>query len=351
MRKGQRTRLRIRLFVLYSMINLNHICSQLGLDPLAAGLQIVDARELAGEFFPRLDTDRPTLIAKVASLKLAREVRRTLLINYPATHLVSIVSGDHLRERDLGSLTREKEFTDETVMYVPPLPEPSSPQSLAAIVARLRAPKGCPWDREQTHSSLRRALLEETYEVIEALDENDPAKLQEELGDLFLHILFQTQIARDESEFTLADVGAQLAAKLIRRHPHVFGNVQVKSAEDVVHNWEKIKEEEKRHRRRDDLSGRLQPSGHFLDADIPRDLPALVRAQKIYKRAKRAGAGSNVNGLAEPVVDKIKRGRDRERVLGELLFALASVAEENDLDAESALRQASAQVVERAAEK
>src|SRR5207249_8137653 len=139
-----------------------------------------------------------------------------------------------------------------------------------------------------------------------ALDEEDPAKLQEELGDLLLHVLFQTQIAREANEFTLAGVGEHLAAKLIRRHPHVFGDVQVRSAQDVVENWERIKREEKK------KVGKKNET--VIDANIPRELPALARAQKILERARRAGipapAVRGIPSLAAP----IKAARNRERL-------------------------------------
>ncbi len=320
------------------MFDLNRICTRLDLDPLAQGLQIVNAGELARDFFPRLDTDRPALIANISTLRIARAARRTLLVNFPPQHQLTLIDGENIFTRTLNMLARQSEFTESTVVFVPSLPQSSSPQSLAALVARLRAPRGCPWDREQTHQSLRRALLEETYEVLEALDENDPAKLREEIGDLFLHVLFQIQIAREQDEFTFAQVGAQLAAKLIRRHPHVFGDVQVNSAQDVVENWERIKKQEK--------EGSKGNERNALDANIPRELPALTRAQKVYARAKRAGISQREKNTAEPLAQKILRERDRARKLGEALFALAQLAEEHHLDAESALRQATARFVE-----
>jgi tetrapyrrole methylase family protein / MazG family protein len=323
------------------MMDWNRLCSQLNLDPLVRGLQIVDAQELTRDFFPRLDSDRPALIANLSSPELARAVRSALLVNYPASHQVTLLNGGKALTRTLGTLTRGAKFAHRTVLYLPPLPEPGSPQTVAAIVARLRAPGGCLWDRKQTHASLRRALIEETYEVIEAIDEGDPAKLSEELGDLLLHVLFQTQIAQDQGEFTLAEVGAELAAKLIRRHPHVFGEVDVASAEEVVANWERIKQGEKR-------AAGAHPAAPALDANIPGELPALARAQKVYERARRAGAALNPDHLPDELVKKIGRGKKRERGLGELLFALAAWAEENGLDATSALRGATARFVEKA---
>ncbi len=328
------------------MLDLTRICELLKIDPRETGLELVDAHELAADYFPRLDTDRAVLITTLESLQLARDVRRTLLVNYPPDHTVTLVHGEHPEPRSLQSLARAKSFSATTILYVPPLPQLGSPQTLAALVARLRAPGGCPWDREQTHLSLRKALLEETYEVIEALDENDPAKLQEELGDLLLHVLFQTQIARDLDEFRLSDVGIELAAKLIRRHPHVFGDVQVRSAEEVVQNWERIKQEEKKTK-----AGGKAPPAPGLDAGIPRELPALPRAQKIFKRARREGIAPDGKGPAGACATGLARARDREKVLGDLLLDLAGLAEQYDLDAESALRASTARLVKEAKKK
>lgn len=321
------------------MLDLNLICSQLNIDPLAHGLQVVDAGEVARDFFPHLDSDRPALIAHLSSDDLARRVRRTLLVVYPAVHEVTVFSGGKRIETPLRSVYRAK-FSRNSVLYVPPLPEPGSPQTVAGIVARLRAPGGCPWDRKQTHASLRRALIEETYEVVEAIDEGDPAKLREELGDLLLHVLFQTQIARERNEFTLAQVGAELAAKLIRRHPHVFGDVEVAGADEVIANWERIKQAEKR-------AAGVHSASPALDANIPAELPALARAQKVYERAKRANIVSTSHPLPDALANKISRAKKREQELGEVLFSLAAWAEENRLDASSALRGATARFVER----
>lgn len=324
------------------MFNLASTLARLDLDPLALGLQIVDAAELAREFFPRLDTDRPALVLRLSSQALARRVQATLRVNYPAGHPVTLLVRKRKQTATLESMARPATaFTGTTALYLPPLPHPGSPLTLAAIVARLRAPNGCPWDREQTHASLRRALVEEAYEVLEAIGDNDPAQLEEELGDLLLHVLFQTQIARDDLEFALSDVGAELAAKLIRRHPHVFGQVEVADAQQVIANWERIKQEEKA------VKGK---ASNGLDANIPRDLPSLPRAQKVYDRAKR----SKVPAPGKPsaaLARKLARARDREQVLGDLLLELAVWAEQHGLDAESALRAATARFVEGAKEK
>jgi tetrapyrrole methylase family protein/MazG family protein len=214
--------------------------------------------------------------------------------------------------------------------------------TLANIMARLRAPDGCPWDIEQTHASLTRALIEEAYEVVEAISDGDMGHLQEELGDLWLHVLFQTQIARDEDEFSLSQVGQELAAKLIRRHPHVFGDEEAADAVTVLANWERIKGEEKRSKGDD--------AGHdALDAGIPRELPGLVRAQKVQERARRQGVGVRNGSLPRSVVRELKRrrGAARARVFGEMLFDLARLAEAEGIDAERAVRAATRALVKK----
>jgi len=201
-------------------------------------------------------------------------------------------------------------------------------------------------------------LIEEAYEVVETISDNDMLHLMEELGDLQLHVLFQTQIARDENQFALSDVGAELAAKLIRRHPHVFGETHAHDADTVIANWEAIKRAEKARK------GQTE-NAHALDADIPRELPALARAQKVHERARRRGIRtSNVKRQAsngelpapslarghtsrDAVRKMVLHARDRERAVGEMLFELAALAEQHGIDAERALRAATKNFVER----
>lgn len=322
-------------------LELDGLVQQLDLDPRARGMQIVSAVELANDYFPRLDTDRPALVLDCDNGETLERVTRTLLVNYPAQHHVTIVRGKSKETRTLAQAAHAR-ASRRAVLYVPPLSHPGSPLTLADIMAHLRAPVGgCPWDLEQTHASITRALMEETYEVIEAISENDMLHLMEELGDLQLHVLFQTQIARDEQQFALSDVGAELAAKLIRRHPHVFGETKAHDAETVVANWEKIKQAEK--------ARKGQTSDNpALDAGIPRDLPALARAQKVSERARRTGrvgpsltAGKSSHpSLKENLRTAVRRARDRERVLGELLLELAALGQEHGIDAERALHAA-----------
>jgi MazG family protein len=200
------------------------------------------------------------------------------------------------------------------------------------VMARLRAPDGCPWDREQTHESLRRQLLEEAHEVLEAIDSGDPAKIRDELGDLLIHVVFHSQIAEDSGDFTVDDVARGTVEKLVRRHPHVFGDVQADTPEAVVKNWDQIKSEEKDH-------------AHAIDEEIPPTLPALLRA---YKVQRRAGAEGFDWRSAEGAMAKVKEElgelesaatpEEIESEIGDLLFAVVALASQHGVDTETALR-------------
>lgn len=205
--------------------------------------------------------------------------------------------------------------------------------TLVDIIARLRAPDGCPWDREQTHASLREFLLEECYEVLDALDEGDSAKLGQELGDLLLQIVLQAQIASEAGEFELADVLTNINAKLIHRHPHIFGSVKVKNAAEVAHNWEALKQEE----RGADTS--------ILDS-VPKQMPALAYSQEVQRRVADVGfdwkdMGGVIDKLAEEI-NEFKQASDEQKAweFGDLLFTLVNIARRLGFDSETALREA-----------
>lgn len=223
-----------------------------------------------------------------------------------------------------------------------PLPAAEAPytwEDLVALMARLRA--CCPWDREQTHASLLPYLLEEAHEVVEAVDENDPRKLREELGDLLLQIVFHAQLAAERGLFTVADVIQTLAAKLIRRHPHVFGDTSIATAQDQMKSWELLKTQEDSIRERASL----------LDG-VPASLPALVHAQRLQEKAQTVGFDWS---QARDVLDKIteelaewksalEAGRQEgvREELGDVLFSLVNLARRLGVDAEAALRHANA---------
>lgn len=206
--------------------------------------------------------------------------------------------------------------------------------SFVEIIARLRAPDGCPWDREQTHQSLRSHLLSECYEVLEALDGGEPDKLCEELGDLLLQIVLHAQIAADNGEFEIGDVIEGISSKIIHRHPHVFGSGKADSAEEVMHNWEALKREERE-------------EGVSMLAGVSRQMPALAYAYEISRRAVRMGfEWENLEGVIDKVIEEvreIKEAGDRDeksQELGDLLFTLVNYARWQGIDPEVALREA-----------
>jgi len=208
---------------------------------------------------------------------------------------------------------------------------------LTAIMRRLRAPGGCPWDAEQTHESLKRYLLEESYEVIEAIDTKDPEHLKEELGDLMLQPVFHAAIAEEKGEFTMDEVLDTICAKLIHRHPHVFGDQVVKTAEEQVENWERIKKQEKGEERKSALSG------------VPPHLPALLKAQKITEKAARVGFDwEHVDQVFAKVLEELHEFEETmaagdetrmEAELGDLLFAIVNLGRFLSLNPEEALRK------------
>jgi tetrapyrrole methylase family protein / MazG family protein len=211
---------------------------------------------------------------------------------------------------------------------------PEEFQRLVEIIRRLRGKDGCPWDRQQSHSSLREFLLEESYETLEALDEADNQKLCQELGDLLLQIVLHCQIAAENLEFQLEDVLKTINNKLIRRHPHVFGGRPVESAAEVSHNWEEIKKQER--------GGR----NSMLDS-VPHQMPALAYSMDIQRRVQQVGFDwENIDGVIDKLVEEVNELRqsnneaEKADEFGDLLFTLVNVARRLGLDPEASLRQA-----------
>ena len=227
--------------------------------------------------------------------------------------------------------------TPDPLARVPGGPVPSSRQGerlldLVRVMAQLRGPGGCPWDREQTHASLARHLLEETHETLDAIDAGDGDRLREELGDVLLQVVFHAQMAADDGAWDVDDVAQGIVEKLIRRHPHVFGDVEVAGADEVLVNWERIKADEKGQ----------QP----LEDDIPETLPALARASKVQRRAAGWGfewrsVDSALEALKEEVgeLETHTDADNAEQEIGDVLFATVSVARRLGVDPESALRR------------
>ena len=204
--------------------------------------------------------------------------------------------------------------------------------TLVDIIARLRAPDGCPWDRKQTHASLRENLLEECYEVLETLDKGDSKRLGEELGDLMMQIVLHAQIATEAGEFELGEVLTSINAKLIHRHPHIFGSQKVKDAEEVALNWEALKQEE----READTS---------MLASVPRQMPALGYSQAIQRRVAQVGFDwEDIDGVIDKLAEEVSEfqqstGEERAGEFGDLLFTLVNIARRLGVDSEAALRE------------
>jgi tetrapyrrole methylase family protein / MazG family protein len=227
-------------------------------------------------------------------------------------------------------------------------------EKLVAVQARLRAPNGCPWDREQTHQSLRTYLIEEAYEVLEALESGNDAKFAEEMGDLLLQIVFHSQIAREEGRFTVAEVIREIHDKMIRRHPHVFGKTRAKDSAEVLRNWEAIKAEERRGTgKKGNSSGGVEaPEGTSLLDGVSRALPATMEGFQLTRKASRIGfdweeAGGVFAKLREETEELKKAWAESdepkmEEEMGDLLFAAVNLSRFLKIDPEIALKRANA---------
>jgi tetrapyrrole methylase family protein / MazG family protein len=311
---------------------------RLGIDPMH-GARVVDARAFA---IDAAGSSGPMLIAQSDSQLVCSEVKLALLGSLPAEHEVTVLQRLGLPDERiftvaLADLDREVEPDHLTSLFVDTGDTAVGPElaRLLALTERLRGPGGCPWDAAQTHHSLRRHVLEEAYEVVEAIEllpAEAPAgeipigaydALEDELGDLLFQVMIQSVLASEAGAFTVADVARGVHAKLVRRHPHVFGDVRVRDASEVVSNWEQIKKTE-----HDDQS---------LVAGVTAGLPALIAAQKLFRKGASIGLEPDID-----LADAVRRLSDADRAavevaLGTVLAAAAAVGREHDIDAESAL--------------
>ncbi len=232
----------------------------------------------------------------------------------------------------------------DVAAHIPEGPAPSSEEGrwlldLVKVMARLRAPGGCPWDREQTHQTLARHLLEEAHELIDAIDRDDSAAIRDELGDLLLQVVFHAEMASEDGRWDVDDVARRLVEKLVHRHPHVFGDVEVSGADEVLTNWEQLKAEES--------GGRTG-----VDEGIPTTLPALARAAKVQRRAAGWGVEwpsreAAVAALREEIEALSDAPGDAEKQIGDILFAAVAAGRKLGVDAETALRRATRAFAER----
>ncbi len=283
---------------------------------------------------PPVPSDVPLVITGITDGGTAAALRPILLANYPAEHMVQLVYGGIFESMELSALGVEGSPL-EACLFVPALPRGTSLEAFAEVVAHLRAPDGCPWDREQTHASLRQHLLEESYEALGAMDSGDSVHMREEFGDLLLQIVLNSQIGYEEQTFSLTQVLKGIHDKIIRRHPHVFGDATVAGVQGVLQNWEKLKEQERRDR---------QDEKGLLDG-VPAALPALNQAQEYQERAARVGFDwPEIEGVLDKIAEEVREVQDAStpdhvaEELGDLLFALVNLSRWKKVDAESALR-------------
>lgn len=312
---------------------------RLGVDP-AAGMTILDSVDLAAL------RDKPStglVVTQIYSRQVASEAKLSLMEWYADDDEIIVarnlgLPGEEVRKIPLYELDRLPVIDHLTSVYVPPGQSGPGQFELSPVIdimARLRAPGGCLWDIEQTHRSLRRYLVEEVYEVLEAIDLKSAGQLCEELGDLLLQIVFHARIAEECGDFTMQEVIDGVAAKLVRRHPHVFGDVTVQDAGEVVLNWEQIKQQEKGHERPSVLDG------------IPPELPGLMKACKLQTKAAKVGFDwDNIAPVWEKIEEEIAELKTAiesgdteagEGELGDILFAVVNLARFLKVDAEIAL--------------
>lgn len=304
-------------------------------------LSLVTGRVVAERHLPPFPPDVPALVTAIEGRAL-EPLCRVLRTVYPPAHGVRLV---RLPDGEVTALTLEAltgeaaSLADqaEYALYLPPLPAGCSFEAFQEVIAHLRAPDGCPWDRKQTHQTLRKYLLEESYEALAAMDAGDAGKMREEFGDLLLQIVLNAQIGYESGEFTMTEVLKEIHDKLIRRHPHVFGEVEVNGVGEVLTNWERIKQEERRSRGEEEKS--------LLDG-VPAALPALSQAQEYQARAARVGFDwPEVEGVLEKIREEIEEVRcaadlaELTAEVGDLLFALVNLARWKKVDAEAALRE------------
>ena len=332
----------IPVSVIEGLSFLEAVFAALEVDPFPHTI-LIDALELAASHHPSIPPDSPAIVAQLYSPVVASEVKLTLMALYPDEHPVRMVHAAGtpqvlVEEIPLFEMDRSAHIGLMTAIYIPPLGANTSFEAFQELVAHLRAPEGCPWDREQTHRSLRPHLLEEAYEVLTALDAEDVNALREELGDLLLQIVLHAQIASEYGEFTMSDVLGNIHAKLVHRHPHVFGDLKLKDKQGVIQNWERLKAAERR-------SSGLADKG-LLDG-IAIILPALSQAEAFQKRAARVGFDwANLQGVIDKIDEEFREVRQafdpetRAAEIGDLLFAVVNLARWLDVDAESALREA-----------
>ncbi|CAM4486212.1 nucleoside triphosphate pyrophosphohydrolase [Paenibacillus macerans] len=330
---------------------------RLGFDPIE-GFALLDATAVNGE---RIDPRRHTLIGQVYDQLTASEVKLGLMEVFPddypvvVGHALGVAGQEQIRRIPLYELDRIDGYGNLSLVYVPASEDEAlrirSFERLHEIVTILRSPGGCPWDREQTHQSIRKNLIEETYEVLETIDDDDPDHMREELGDLLLQIMLHSQMEEELGTFTVYDVIRELNEKLLYRHPHVFGNLSAEDAEAALNNWEAMKAEEKRRKG-------IKPEQQSALSGVPRDLPALMKAYKLQKKAAKAGFDwEQIDGVWDKLEEEIAELKQavqdkldpeaQELELGDVLFSVVNAARYIGADPEQALSRTIAKFTRR----
>lgn len=282
--------------------------------------------------FPAMPT-RPLIIVNIDYVDVAA-IAATLQRRYPHNHYLYVNAEQHVSLHELASMTLDQDY-----LYLPALTieaDLRGVDTLEWIMARLAGPFGCPWDREQTHETLRQFLLEETHETLEALDAKNWHDVSEELGDLLLQVMFHAELGRQADRFDLGDIASAINTKLLRRHPHIFGNTAVSGSAEVLRNWEAIKATERAEQGKTDRTSALD--------GIPKTMPLLAAAQLMSRKAAKVGFDwGDIDGVWAKIHEeldelKIAEPAEREGELGDILFAVTNLARWLHVDAESALR-------------
>ncbi|GAE27706.1 tetrapyrrole methyltransferase [Halalkalibacter wakoensis JCM 9140] len=321
---------------------LDAMYTSLQIDPIE-GCQIVDGTSLKRD---ELELTHHVIIVQVYDALIASDVKLTLMERLPDDYEVTIATAVGSKEEQLVKvplyeLDRVTTLNNLTAVYIPPVQKEEDLYGeftkLRDVIATLRGPNGCPWDQKQTHESLKKYFVEEVYEVLEAIDEEDDEHLVEELGDVLLQIMLHAQIGEDQGFFTIQDVIYSITEKMIRRHPHVFSDVTVNDADEVVSNWDEIKKQEKG-----------KEVGESILSSVPKGLPALIEATMLQKKAAKVGFDWDDDA---PMWEKLQEEIDEfivevkknditkmQKELGDILFVIVNLARFYDIDAEDALK-------------
>jgi len=352
-------KLGIKVEVIPAVSFIDACMTAIAIDPFE-GLMVLDGAIIRSEI-QKVQPNVNLLVAQVYSRLIASDIKIELSTLYPDDHEITVIRGAGLGDEEkivklpLFELDRIEWLDHLTTVFVPKITNVCSysmckfpADRIVDILEKLRGPEGCPWDRKQDMNSLKKYLVEETYEVLEAIDDNDPEKHLEELGDLLLQVVFQAQIARENGDFDFNDIVNIVSEKMIRRHPHVFGDVVANDSNTVLRNWEMIKLQEKNNPNIKEES---------IMSGIPKNFPALMRAEKIQSKASRVGfdwtevmdAEAKIQEEEQELRNAIINNDSNNRIeeVGDLLFACVNVSRLLGIDPEEALRFACDKFIKR----